>query len=500
MTLFIGADLGTSGCKTALFDSDGTIVASAFSGYRTHYPQDGWHEQSPEDWWEAVTSSIRQVLAQVSHRRSEVVGIGLSGQSLTPIPVDEVGTILTPRVPIWSDSRATEECRLYFQGQDEELWYQRTGNGFPAHLYTIFKVMWMRNHQPDEFKRTKMILGSKDWINYKLTGQVQTDHSYAAGSGIYDLLKRCYSPELVDNSGLDISLFPNIVESSAVIGKLLPDIAQQLGLDSNVSVVCGGVDNSCMALGAQNTEPGRIYASLGSSSWLTICDDRPILESALRPFVFPHVIPGLFNSAVSTFGAGTSVAWVMEAVFPQFNGNIDLLVELAAEASVGSNGLVFVPSLAGGTVFEGGSNLKGSFSGLSVGHTREHLARAVIEGIPLALRRPLDELRKITSVNSRMVVTGGGSKNETWLQIYSDILNCQLLKTNIEENAATLGAVTLVGVGLGYWKDYTQANLAHNNLNEYKPNIVNADLYTSTVLPRFAHSFRQAAELAELPI
>ena len=500
MTLFIGADLGTSGCKTALFDSSGAVIASAFSGYRTNYPHEGWHEQSPEDWWNAVTSSIRDVLNQIPNRRNEVVGIGLSGQSLTPIPIDESGSVLSSSVPIWSDSRADEQCRSYFEKQDEALWYQMTGNGFPAHLYTIFKIMWSREHQQQIFNHTKMFLGSKDWINYKLTGELKTDHSYAAGSGIYDLLNRRYSLELLEASDLDVSLFPTIIESSQVIGKLLPDIALQLGLDPNVAVVCGGVDNSCMALGAQNTAPGKIYASLGSSSWLTICADHPILEPVLRPFVFPHVIPGLFNSAVSTFGAGTTVTWVVETIFSHLNGNIDLLVDLAERAPVGSEGAVFVSSIAGGTVFEGGSSLRGSFSGLSVGHSSEHLARAVIEGIPLALRRPLDELRKITGVDAQMVITGGGSRNSAWLQIYSDILNCRLIKTNIEEHAATLGAATLVAVGLGHWKEYTQANLAHTTLNEYTPNDANAKFYTSKVLPRFALSVSQSAALAKLPI
>lgn len=499
MTLFLGADLGTSGCKAALFDESGALVAHAFHGYRTVYPQEGWHEQDLHDWWTAVVESIRNLLAQVPNGKNEVVGIGLSGQSLTPIPLDHDGSTLTSTVPIWSDSRAGKQCRAFFERQDEVSWYHRTGNGFPAQLYTTFKLMWMRENQPDIFRRIRTIVGSKDWINYRLTGQIKTDHSYASGSGVYDLREQRYADDLLNAADLDASILPPIVGSADVVGELLPTVANDLGLEPGIAVVAGGVDNSCMALGAQNTAPGRIYASLGSSSWLTVCDDKPIVEPRLRPFVFAHVIPGLFNSAVSTFGAGTSVTWAMETLFSELGGDIDELVSLAASVAPGADGAIFVPTLAGGTVFEGGPHVRGGYAGLSAGHTRAHLARAVIEGIPLALRRPLDELRQITPIESQMVVTGGGSRNGSWLQTYADILDCELIKTSVEQQAATLGAAALVAVGLGYWDDYKRADDSHASTSRYSPERATADTYRHRVLPRYAMAVNHAAELASIP-
>jgi xylulokinase len=498
MTLFIGADLGTSGCKAALFDDAGQLVASALHGYRTSYPRPSWHEQDLHDWWTAFAESIRDLVEQVPERRHEIVGIGVSGQSLAPILLDEAGCALSSTVPIWSDSRAGRECRTYFESQDETTWYQRTGNGFPSGLYTIFKVMWARENQPDTFRRTRTIVGSKDWINHRLTGNIRTDHSYASGSGFYDLRLRTYADDLLQAAGLESSLFPLIVDSSDIVGELLPHVALDLGLEPGIAVVAGGVDNSCMALGAQNTAPGRIYASLGSSSWLTICDQRPILEPDLRPFVFAHVIPGLYNSAVSTFSAGTSVAWVMETLFPELGGDVDAFVETALGAPPGADGALFVPSIAGGTVFEGGPPVRGSYAGLSAPHRREHLARAVIEGIPLALRRPLDELRRIAHVENRIVVTGGGSRNGPWLQTYANILDCELVKTSVEQQAATLGAATLVAVGLGHWPDYSRADEAHEITARYSPDVAVARIYSARVLPRFAKAVAQASDLARL--
>jgi xylulokinase len=499
MTLFIGADLGTSGCKAALYDEAGRLVAHAFHGYNTSYGRPGRHQQDLHDWWTAVLESIRYLLAQVPDRRQEVVGIGVSGQSLALIPLDESGFALSSTVPIWSDSRAEEQCRTYFESQDELTWYERTGNGFPSPLYTIFKIMWLRDNEPDLFRRTRTIIGSKDWINYRLTGVMRTDHSYASGSGAYDLRARGYADDLLQAAGLDASLLPSIVNSADIVGELLPNVATDLGLEPGIPIVAGGVDNSCMALGAQNTAPGRIYASLGSSSWLTVCGEQPIIEQRLRPFVFAHVIPGLFNSAVSTFGAGTTVDWSMKSFFPELGGDVDALVEMALAAPVGSDGAVFVPSIAGGTVFEGGPQIRGGYAGLSAGQSRADLARAVIEGIPLALRRPLDALQEITSVDKRIVVTGGGSRNGPWLQIYADILDCDLIKTNVEQQAATLGAATLVAVGLGHWGTYADADKAHTITARYSPDRSAADAYTSTVLPRFATCVSQAAALAHLP-
>lgn len=499
MALFIGADLGTSGCKAAIYDESGQVVATTFRGYRTSYPREGWHEQDLHGWWTATVQSMRSLLAQVPRRRHEIVGIGLSGQSLALIPLDQRGFALSATVPIWSDSRAAKQCRTYFESQDEILWYQRTGNGFPAQLYTIFKIMWLRENDPETFLQTKTIVGSKDWINFRLTGQIRTDHSYASGSGAYDLRTHGYADDLLESAGLDESLLPRIIEAADVVGELLPAVATDLGLERGLAVVAGGVDNSCMALGAKNTAPGRMYASLGSSSWLTVCDEQPILDPRLRPFVFAHVIPGLFNSAISTFGSGTSVTWAMESLFPELGGDVDALVDLALTVPPGADGALFVPSIAGGTVFEGGSQVRGGYAGLSAGHSRAHLARATIEGIPLALRRPLDELRRITTVDPRMVVTGGGSRNGPWLQVYADILDCELVKTSVEQQAATLGAATLVAVGLGYWDEYSRADAAHTITGRYSPDRATADAYSTRVLPRFAKAVAQNADLAEMP-
>jgi len=493
MTLVIGADLGTSGCKTAIYDSQGRELASTVHDYPTCYPAPGLHEQRPEDWWEAVLGGITELVDQVGSAASQIRAIALSGQSLAPIPLDENHDLLVTSVPIWSDTRAEAEAQIYFSNVDQEDWYRRTGNGFPAPLYTIFKVMWMRTNQPEIYAKIRMILGSKDWINFQLTGQICTDPSYASGFGAYDLRLCDYADDLLESSGIPRDWIPKIVPSAAVVGQILPEVASLLGLPKTVVVVAGGVDNSCMALGAGNIQAGRIYAALGSSSWLTLCDTVPILDNELRPFVFAHVMPGLYNSAVSTFSSGTSATWATQTFLADIS--IDALVGLGTQVAPGSGGVIFVPSINGGTVLEGGPDVRGSLVQLSSSHGPKHIARAVLESIPLALRRALDRLRDLTEVQQRMVVTGGGARNDDWLQIYADVLACTLVKTNVDQQTATLGAAALALVGVGLWTDLAKIDEVHRVIREFTPNMSNARKYSDEVLPLFELAAEQAQQI-----
>ncbi|MGE5604837.1 MAG: FGGY family carbohydrate kinase, partial [Bacteroidota bacterium] len=264
----IAYDLGTSGNKASLYDIDGNCLAAAFVPYVTYYPQVGWHEQSPNDWWNAVVESTHQLLARSGIDKESIECLAISGHSLGAVPIGKNGDLLRKTTPIWSDMRAEQEAKVFFNKIAETDWYLTTGNGFPAALYTIFKIKWYQKNEPEMFGKIFKILGTKDYINYKLTGQIKTDYSYASGSGIYSLKNWRYDEKLIDASGIPEEIFPDIVASTHVLGELKKEAADVLGLNNKVKVVCGGVDNSCMALGAKNVEEGRVYTSLGSSSWI----------------------------------------------------------------------------------------------------------------------------------------------------------------------------------------------------------------------------------------
>ena len=263
--------------------------------------------------------------------------------------------------------------------------------------------MWYRQHEPDMFRKVHRILGTKDYINFRLTGQIKTDFSYASGTGVYDLKAWHYSDEFIKASGLPAELWPAIVPSTEILGELLPEVAAQMGLGKGVRVVCGGVDNSCMALGAGNIRDGRVYTSLGSAAWIAVSSGKPVLDEKYRPFVFAHVMPKMFTSAVSIFSAGTSFAWVKDNLCEDLERRAAaekkdvyvLMNEVAAQAPVGSNKLLFNPSLAGGTSQDPSVHIRGAYIGLDLKHGKPELIRAAMEGIAMNLRLRLDLLAQV---------------------------------------------------------------------------------------------------------
>jgi xylulokinase len=460
-------DLGTGGTKASLYEEDGTCAASAFVSYDTRYPDTGWHEQRPLDWWQAVVEATRRLLEGRSGAASEVACIALSGQSLGVVPVNARGELLREYVPIWSDTRARDQTREFFLRVSPSDWYLTTGNGFPAECYSVFKAMWYRDHEPDLFRRTHRLLGSKDFVNLKLTGRMVTDCSYASGSGIWDLARWEYSEPLRAASRLPAEIFPEALPSTAILGTLTREVAEMLGLGPGVAVAAGGVDNSCMALGARNTRAGRVYTSLGSSAWIAVSSDKPVLDPAKKPYVFAHAVPGLFTSAVSVFAGGSCLRWAKEVLLnlggdhPAGGDVYDLMNEMAAQSPIGSNRLIFNPSLAGGSSQEASPNIRGGFFGLDLRHGRNDLVRAVMEGVALNLGAVLGILREFVALENEMLLVGGGAQSALWRRIFADVYGMRIVKTNIGQEAASLGAAAIAAVGAGLWRDFSLLDRIH---------------------------------------
>lgn len=497
-------DLGTGGNKALLYDVEGNCLASTFVPYPTHYPQVGWHEQRPVDWWNAVIESTQMLLESGGVNKNEIVCLGISGHSLGAVPVNKEGNLLRDETPIWSDIRAQMEVEDFFSKVDQDEWYLTTGNGFPAACYTIFKVMWYKNHEPEMWEKVYKILGTKDYINYKLTGKLMTDYSYASGTGIYDLKGWRYHQKLIDASGIPADIWPEIVPSTQILGKVTPDVAKKMGVSSELLVVCGGVDNSCMALGAKNTRDGRVYTSLGSSAWIAVSSEKPVLDKQYKPYVFAHVIPNMFTSAVSIFSAGTSFAWVKDNICSDLaagpkNASNDvyaLMNQIAENAPVGSNKLLFNPSLAGGTSQDASVNLRGAYIGLDLKHAKPELIRAAMEGIAMNLRLRLDLLRKYTTLEDEILFVGGGAKSRFFLGIFADVFNTRIIKTNIDQDAGALGAAAIAAVGCGIWKDFDKIDQIHKTSEVVKPNEENNSKYEK-LLPVFSLAAEYQAKISD---
>ncbi|MGI9538281.1 MAG: xylulokinase [Desulfocapsaceae bacterium] len=501
--LILAHDLGTGGNKASLYNSEGACLVTHFEPYDTFYPQRGRHEQRPMDWWQAVLDSTRTLIDKAGIKSTRIRCCAVSGHSLGVIPLDKNGMLLQDLIPIWSDARADQEAREFFKKIPEQDWYMETGNGFPAPLYSVFKLMWLKNNVPDLFNRIDTFIGTKDFINYLMTGALATDHSYASGFGIYDLKNNRYSASLLAASELPTGIFPNVIDSTACIGSLSKDAAAQLGLEAEIEVMAGGVDNSCMALGAMAYKQGRTYLSLGSSSWIALSSEEPILDTKTKPFVFSHVVPGQFVSATSIFSAGSSLKWVRdnlckdltEQAEKQGGNAYDLMIKEAAESPIGANGLIFNPNLAGGTSQDYHPNQRGAFVGLDLGHTRHDVIRASLEGISMGLRTALDALRSLAVVHNPMLIVGGGGTSGFWRQTLADIFSMEIVKSNVDQDAAALGAAAIAAVGSGLWSDFEPLDRIHRIEHRSTPKKENTKFYEDR-LKQFDLISRAQADLA----
>jgi xylulokinase len=365
--------------------------------------------------------------------------------------------------------------------------------------------MWYRDYEPEMFKNIHKIIGTKDFINYKLTGNMVTDYSYASGCGVYDLVNWEYSDSMIRASGLPREIFPDIVPSTEVIGELTQEASNALNLPAKIKVVAGGVDNSCMALGARSFQEGRVYNSLGSSSWIAVASKAPLLDAQTRPFVFTHVIPDMFMSATAIFSAGSSFGWLRDQLCQSIVSDAELnkadpyeLMTAEAENSpVGSNSVIFNPSLAGGNLLDSSPNLRGAFMGLDLGHTRSDLIRSAMEGVAFGLRIALDELRRLTRVADEMTVVGGISRSKLWRQMLADVYQMNIVKTNIDQQAAALGAAALAAVGTGLWSDFEIIDKIHAVDDIAEPIAVNSAAY-ARLLPIYKKASRFHSEIGDM--
>ncbi len=494
--VLLAFDLGTSGVKCSVFDTKAKHLASAYGEYPTYFPGEGLQEQKPEEW----ITSIRKALFEMKDviLESKVCAIGVSGHSLGVIPVDEKGNLLTPSVPIWSDARGKKEAEAFFEKCDYNTWYEKTGNGFPAYLYGIFKVLWYKKHMPSLYENAVAFLGSKDFINFYLTGKIATDHSYASGSGLYGLKEKTYMEEYALIAGVDIQKFPPVFSSHQIIGTVTPKAASDLGLEAGIPVVAGGVDNACMTLGAGCFEEGDSYASLGSSAWVTVCAKDPLAKRESGVYTFCHCVEDMFIPSVGIFSSGSALEWVRKNIFPEFDGadRFEKMAYLAERSEIGAKGILFVPCLAGGASVDPSPNTKGAFFGLSLGHEKEDLARAAFEGTATHLYAASEKMILEERILEPLILVGGGAKGEFARKIYADVFGIPVAVSSVQQAAASLGAAALAARGCGLWDSYSPLKTIFKDVRKYKPNMENHKKYSKT-FPIWKAARRACAEIGD---
>jgi xylulokinase len=452
----LAQDLGTSGTKASLYDERGSLVAATSATYATHYGAAGHVEHDPDAWWAAVAGSTRALLERSGVAPGDIAGIVLSGMMMSALLVDEALEPVRPAI-IWADTRAQQQARALIDRVGLAHAYAVTGHRLSAN-YTLEKVMWVRDHEPDAFARARWVLQTKDFVAARLCGAIATDPSDASGTNAFDLSTGDWSAELLAAAGIEERLFPPVLPSATVVGRVSDAAARSTGLRAGTPVVLGGGDGSCTALGAGLVEPGSgANTYLGTSAWVSVVTERPLLDPRMRSMTFAHVIPGMSVPTATMQSGGASLDWAAETLASAGPDAHAALVDAAADARAAEDGLFFLPYLLGERSPWWNPHVRGAFVGLARHHGPAHLARAVLEGVAFNLRTCLGAFEEMGVAVAMIDAIGGGARSDAWLRILADVWGRRVRRRSLVDEASSLGAAVVGGVALGLYPGFDVA-------------------------------------------
>lgn len=438
----IGMDIGTSGTKSVLFDLDGNTIASSTEEYPMYQPQNGYAEQNPEEWWNAAKKTLKTIC--LSAADGEIVGIGLSGQMHSLVLLDENNNVIRPAI-LWCDQRTSKECEEIERIVGRERLIEITANpALPG--FTASKLLWVKMHEPDNFKRCAHILLAKDYIRLKLTGAYATEVSDASGMQLLDVSKRDWSEEVCSKLGIDIKMLAKVYESPEITGYVTDECAKEIGLTSGIPVAGGAGDNAAAAIGMGVYSTGKAFTTIGTSGVVFAPTNSPIIDNKGRIHTFCAAVPGTWHVMGVTQAAGLSLNWfrdrfMRDAEYSEIDKRCD-------EISIGADGLIYLPYLMGERTPILDSDARGVFFGLSAMHSEYHMARSVIEGVSYSLYSCLEILKEVGIDVNSMALCGGGGKSAFWRQMISDVYGMPVKVMRSNEGAA-LGAAILGGCAAG---------------------------------------------------
>jgi len=443
----LGIDVSTTATKAVLVDPSGVVVGIGSAEYGYEVPQPLWSEQDPELWWSGAVAAIRSVLASTGVAGTDIAAIGLTGQMHGAVLLDAADAVLRPAI-LWNDQRTAAECDAIRAAVGRERLIAITGNDALTG-FTAPKLVWVRDHEPDVWRRVAHLLLPKDFVRLRLTGEHALDKADGAGTILFDLAARDWSPVVLGALGIDPAWMPPTFEGPMPTGGVTTSAAAATGLRPGTPVVAGGGDQAANAVGTGVVSPGTVALSLGTSGVIFAATDRPIFEPAGRVHAFCHAVPDRWHLMSVMLSAAGSLRWFREALAPDLS--FADLVEAAGEVPAGSDGLLFLPYLTGERSPHPDPLARGAFVGLTVRHDRRHLTRAVLEGVAFGLRDGLDLMIAAgMPAPDEIRVSGGGTSSALWRQILADVLDAEIATVNTTEGAA-FGAALLGAVGAGWF-------------------------------------------------
>ncbi len=457
--LILAHDLGTSGNKASLFSESGSLIASCVESYGTLYQSESRAEQNPADWWRAVRESTRKLLLSVKDT-SYIKAISFSGQMMACLCVDRRGEPLRNSL-IYSDQRSDAQAKRLVDAIGDYKFFQITGHRASS-SYSLAKLMWIKDNEPEIYEKTYKFLQAKDYMIFKLTGRMITEMNDASGTNSFDLKTFSWSDTIIDASGVSRDKFPDVLASDDVVGPILPEVADDLGLPRAVLVVAGAGDGGCATIGIGCVKPGISYNCLGSSSWISTTSTVPMKDPEMKTFTWAHPVKGLYQPCGTMQTAGSALAWIKD----QLGGEVKIQSEkegksffslfdrALAEIAPGAGGILFLPYLLGERSPWWNSRAKGAFLGLSLHSEYAQIARAVLEGISFNLGIIKNILESEVEMPTIRLM-GGGAKSLVWCQMLANIFDVPVEIPNYLEEATSMGAAIIGGVGAGIFRDFS---------------------------------------------
>ena len=447
MSVVLGIDASTTATKAILVDEAGVVRGIGTAEYAFSVPRPLWSEQEPRLWWDGTVAAIRAVLASTGMSGADVAAIGLTGQMHGAVLLNSAGEVLRPAI-LWNDQRTGAECDAIRRAVGPERLIAITGNNALTG-FTAPKLVWVRDHEPDVWRRIAHVLLPKDYVRFRMTGDYAVDKADGAGTLLFDLAARDWSAEVLAALAIDPAWMPRTWEGPEITGVVSAEAAELTGLRPGTPVVAGGGDQAANAVGVGAVVAGRMALSLGTSGVVFATTERPLFEPVGRVHAFCHAVPGRWHMMSVMLSAAGSLRWLRDAIAP--DASFGDLVAQAAEVPAGSGGLWFLPYLSGERSPHPDPLARGAFVGLTLAHDRRHLTRAVLEGVAFGLRDGLDLMVGAgMPAPDQIRASGGGTASALWCQILADVLHAEIATVNTTEGAA-YGAGLLAAVGAGWY-------------------------------------------------
>jgi len=456
--LILAHDLGTSGNKACIFDINGEFLADGYDTYDTHYPQAGYAEHKPEDWWEAVRTSTKKVVEAAGVDPKDIKAISFSAHGMGVIPVDKNGKLIAERTMVWMDARATKEAEYIVEKSGARAHYEKTGNSFDLALYPAAKYLWLKRNQPEVYKKAFKFLGTKEYIIQKMTGQIKyTDYGEVGMSGLFNINEHDYDEELLALSEIDREKLLEPADCTTPMGELTKQAAEEMGLAEGTKVVLGSWDNYACAVGGGVLNKGTFVTCLGTAGWVGVNADKPLMSPDFMSNIV-YVGDNTYFTSAHSHSACVAYEWVLDNMCSYLKEDdkidYDKAEELASAVPIGSDKLFFMPSMFSGNTFYSDAQLTGSFVGLKMLHTNAHLIRSAMEGVGFDLMMGIDFFKQMNVMSDEARLIGGGANSDLWMQILSSMFDVEMVRPKNLQHIGALGAAAIAGVGAGLIKDF----------------------------------------------